>query len=149
MTFAADGNDAPMPFCVQQGRAQAGRGRAFEQPVANCGKRPWTIRCAELFLFFNNIFKKDPRGFAQPWNRTSNHGLLAAGRGSSEFTGALFRSSHQSTKLVVGSGRVVVVCHQGQVSLSEWWWPVWSNPTYNCLSICLSVLLLYRCRWWS
>ena len=62
-----------------------------------------------FFVFLIILFKKAPYGFAQPWSRTSNHGLLAAGRGSSELTGALFRSSHQSTKLVDGSGRVVVV----------------------------------------
>jgi hypothetical protein len=101
-----------MPFSVQQGRAQAGRGRAhFGQPVANGGERPWTIRCTEFFsiIIVPLFFLKFRAGFARSWSRTSNHGRLAAGRGSSELTGALFRSSHQSTKLVVGSGRVVVV----------------------------------------
>jgi hypothetical protein len=87
-TFAADGNDAPMPF-VQQGRAQAGRGRAhFGQPVANGGARPWTIRCTEFFLLLYFLFcflKKVPcwvRPFMepdlQPWPFGRRPGELGA-----------------------------------------------------------------------
>ena len=109
-----------MPQCLLYSKAELkpagarsgghrGTARAASSQLWQNGLSLQTIRCTELFVFYK-INLKVPYFFSWlPDLPLLTLGPLVAGRGSSELTGALFRSSHQSIKLIVGSGRVVVV----------------------------------------
>ena len=123
-TFASYGNDAPMPFCTARqrssrpGPAQA----ALERPVAHCGKRSFSadLRRTELcFLLLQNQVESSVLFLmvAGP-PAEGSWALLVAGRGSSELSGALFRSSIQSINFLVVV--VVVVVPRRHRSWRSW-----------------------------